>query len=134
MNDAAWLPSAIMQTTAALVGIFAVVYVLAVQEIDRLISRDAIPKYFPIIVDIMFSFMLVVSILTIFANYILLSETTIGIKESSNIRIWLKIRANNLFEGTLFLIFWYTISLIIAFRNPFGKLASLICRYKIRNK
>jgi hypothetical protein len=39
MSDACWLPSAIMQTTGAIIGIYMIVYVYAVTKMDRLEER-----------------------------------------------------------------------------------------------
>ena len=40
MTDPCWLPSAIMQTTAALLGFFAVVYILTIEKIGGMKNKE----------------------------------------------------------------------------------------------
>ena len=57
-TDLCWLPSTIMQTTGALLGIYAVVYVLT---LDKLIKKT-------IIINIAFLIVVISSLITIFIN------------------------------------------------------------------
>jgi hypothetical protein len=45
MNDAAWLPSAIMQTTGAIIGIYMILYVYAVSKIEEKEGTDKIARF-----------------------------------------------------------------------------------------
>jgi hypothetical protein len=84
MNDAAWLPSAIMQTTAALIGIFAVVYVLCVQGLAEKASKFChIFRHYRYI-DVFFFILLFLGILTIYSNYLWLSHLVVGIERASD--------------------------------------------------
>ena len=117
MTDPCCLPSAIMQTTAALIGIFAVVYVLAVPGL----RERAMPlffKYFPRIkgIDFMFFLLLFVGLLTIYLNAQLLDSLSMQMfygQDSEGLadKAWFG------FKWTLILVGVYSFWIIFEYRN-----------------
>lgn len=110
-SDPCWLPSAIMQTTAALIGIFAVVYVLCVQGLARDASRYPHSKHYRRI-DGLFLLLLSLGLLTIYSNYIWLRHLTDGVATASDER-----GATFMFLFVLLLIGLYTFAMIKEYRE-----------------
>jgi hypothetical protein len=110
-SDPCWLPSAIMQTTAALVGFYAVVYVFMSQFVHKLKENRDIPDnglYSAMrLLDRTFVAVTILGILTIFLNYLWLDSlsTQIFFVEASRL---LKASAASFFIGMLFTIGLYS--------------------------
>ena len=133
MNDACWLPSAIMQTTGALLGIYAVIYALGTQFLAketefRIQGRSINTPIAPLIAIILYNFVfyvvVLVGLLTIYFNYLWLDGLIVGLEVPIN--IW----ARKLFIGFLYLIGFYTIVLITFYRMPVEKWRGKIFRRK----
>jgi hypothetical protein len=101
--DSCWLPSAIMQTTAALVGIFAVVYVLA---------RDRIGVYG----DRLFLAVLGVGLTTIFLNTLWLDSLSAHVFYQKPAYLLGEV-AIALFFVLLFVIFLYSYGIVRMLRK-----------------
>ena len=116
MSDPCWLPSAIMQTTGALLGIYAVIYVLVVQALKKDIPVFESKRFDFInfgVIDLLFFFVAILGLITIYANALRLVSLTTGLTEPTNWLVTcLAANAWELFEGTLFFIGFYTLFLI----------------------
>jgi len=122
-----WLPSAIMQTTGALIGIYAVIYVLGAQFLAKeeeirilngTIKKPITPLKTIILFDFVFYAIVVLGIVTIFFNYLWLADLTVGVAEP---RVPIDIIARRLFKAFLFGIGAYTAVLITFYRIPVSK-------------
>jgi len=111
MADYCWLPSAIMQTTAALIGIFAVIYVLSVERLGDAGRYWTILKIRIRIIDLSFLVLFGFGIFSIYLNYMWLEEII-----SSNSQI-LDSAAALSFKVTLSVLVLYTLVLIWEFRG-----------------
>jgi hypothetical protein len=129
MTDVCWLPSAIMQTTGALLGIYAVIYVLGAQFLAKEkefympfskgpIKEPVTPLRTIILFDSVFYVVVVISLLTIYFNYLWLADLTVGVAEP---KVPIDIVARGLFKAFLFGIGAYTVILITFYRIPLKK-------------
>lgn len=113
--DPCWLPSAIMQTTAALVGIYAVVYVLTAQS-----SGSTAPTFIKFkksfVINVAFLTIVIFGILTVYLNSLWLDSLSTHIVYQSTPE-WLNNYAWSFFKITLFLITIYTIQMILFYRK-----------------
>ncbi|MCK4734634.1 MAG: hypothetical protein KAT65_19420 [Methanophagales archaeon] len=124
MNDPWWLPSAIMQTMGALIGIYAVVYVLVAERLGKaalpfqLFSR---PKYLLHIhlkaIDVLFFLVFSMGIATIITNSLWLDSLSTQIVLEAASAVEVGELALKLFITTLGVILFYTLYMILCFRR-----------------
>lgn len=135
VSDPAWLPSAIMQTTGALLGIYAVIYALGTQFLAKekeiqiphivTIKTSIAPLLAIISYDFVFYVVILIGLLTIYFNYLWLANLTAGLTALS-----LENAARKLFHAFLFGIGFYTIVLITFYRIPAEKWRGKLFRRK----
>jgi len=118
MTDPCWLPSAIMQTTAALLGLYVVVYVLTIERFLQPINKDD-SLYHVTILGLNFIGILAMSISTIILNTLWLDSisTKISYFDFSGIGTW----AISFFFTTILFIFGYTLTMVLIIRKNVGK-------------
>ena len=99
-----YLPSAIMQTTGALLGIYAVVYVLTVQT---KIKKGSDLKYSLTGMHVTFMIVTVFALITIFLNFLWLHHLILG-----TVSEWHRNVATGSFLGTLMLFGFLTFEML----------------------
>ena len=116
MNDPCWLPSAIMQTMGALLGIYAVVYVLIAERLGEAALPLFMSKHLKLI-DAMFFLIFSLGIATIFTNLLWLDSLSTQIVFKGTSVVEIGALALVLFIGTLGIILLYTLVIIYRFRQ-----------------
>jgi hypothetical protein len=125
MNDAAWLPSAIMQTTGALMGIYVVVYIFAFSNpTQRNLYYTKKREKQLVWINWPFYAIFFLGTLTILSNYLwLASITEVPVFKKTPYNIFLINNASNFFVLTLTYILAFTI-MIIHFINKLRKVSA----------
>ena len=124
MNDPCWMPSAIMQTTGALLGIYAVVYVLVAQGLGKaaltfppLFSSKHLSHIHLKKIDVLFFAIVSVGIATIITNLFWLDSLSTQIVLEAASAGEVGEHALALFITTLGVILLYTLDMIHCFRR-----------------
>lgn len=120
MNDPCWMPSAIMQTMGALIGIYAVVYVLVAERLGSAASPPFRSKHLSHIrlksIDVLFLIPFSLGIATIITNLLWLDSLSTQIVLDAASAVKVGERALSLFILALVTFLFYTLCLIYIFR------------------